>query len=116
MTPGCPRPSSTPLELYPTPARAVNADLAELAGVEEITARGRARLEAGDPESALHLAELAAAPDTAGDNGKAALQLLLDVHLALRQRASVSKAGANFWEDGWLAREIARLQSLLGRS
>ncbi len=103
-------------ELYPTPAREVNSDLAELAGVEEITARGRARLEAGDPEAALHLAELAAAPDTAGDNDKAALQLLLDVHLALRERASVSKAGANFWEDGWLAREIARLQGLLGHS
>ncbi|HIL12349.1 MAG TPA: MBL fold metallo-hydrolase [Deltaproteobacteria bacterium] len=103
-------------ELYPTPAREVSAELAGLAGVNAITTRGRALLDAGNPEAALHLAELAAAADTADDNDKAALQLLLDVHLALRERASVSKAGANFWEDGWLAKEIARLQSLLGHS
>ncbi|MBC8291806.1 MAG: MBL fold metallo-hydrolase [Proteobacteria bacterium] len=107
-------------ELYPTPARDVYAELAGLAGVDAITTRGRALLDAGEPEAALHLAELAAAADTAGDNNgddnKTALQLLLDVHLALRERASVSKAGANFWEDGWLAKEIARLQSLLGHS
>lgn len=93
-------------ELYPTQASAVYADLAALAGIDAVVTRGREKLAAGDPEAALHLAEVALAGDAAHRDG---LRLALDVHRALLGR----EANGNFWERGWLESRIQRLRLAL---
>jgi glyoxylase-like metal-dependent hydrolase (beta-lactamase superfamily II) len=94
-------------ELYPTQPAAAWAELVALAGVEAVTGRGRARLDAGDPETACLLAEAALAADP---GARSALSLALDAHRALLARPG---AAANFWEAGWLRHHIARLEAAL---
>lgn len=92
-------------ELYPTQACDIYHELAELAGVDAIIERARNQLAAGNPEAALHLAEVA----MAGQKNDSTIQLSLDAHRALRDRA----ANSNFWEDGWLQSQIAQLEESL---
>ena len=96
-------------ELYPTQPREVFADLAELAGIEAVVARGRAKLDTGDPESAMILAEAALAHDP---RAQEALRLARDANRGLLERSG----GGNFWEAGWLRTEIRRLESALGEA
>jgi glyoxylase-like metal-dependent hydrolase (beta-lactamase superfamily II) len=96
-------------ELYPTQPSDVYKDLVALAGIEAVIERGRAKLRAGDPESALLLAEAALAYDRATPP---ALQLSLDAHHALLARSRA----INFWETGWLRTQIGKLEAALGRS
>lgn len=95
-------------ELYPTLAREVYPDLVELAGMDAVVARGRGRLESGDPEAALHLAEVALASE---GSHPVALQLAIDVHRALARRAGTG----NFWENGWLQHRIRQLEKNLAQ-
>lgn len=96
-------------ELYPTQTKEIYTDLVELAGIDAIVQRGQAKLDANDPEAALHLAEIAV---TAEPLNRAALQLSLDTHNALRSRVSE----INFWEDGWLKSQIRQLEQALAGS
>jgi len=80
----------------------------ELAGAEAVVQRGQARLAAGDPETALLLAEAALAHD---QSHRPALQLSLDAH-----RALLARSGAiNFWESGRLKDQIKKLEDRLLR-
>lgn len=93
-------------ELYPTQANEIYADLIELAGIEQVVTRGRQKLDANNPEAALHLAEvaLAAEPTHLG-----ALTLARDTHKVLLQRSN----SINFWEAGWLNDQIKILQQAI---
>jgi glyoxylase-like metal-dependent hydrolase (beta-lactamase superfamily II) len=98
--------SQSTSELYPTQPREIHADLVGLAGIDAVLARGRQKLQDGDPEAALLFAEAALAADSR-DAG--ALRLSLDAHRALLERSGA----ANFWETGWLRDQIARQQLAL---
>ncbi|RMF20375.1 MAG: MBL fold metallo-hydrolase, partial [Deltaproteobacteria bacterium] len=92
-------------ELYAVPYWSVHAELVELAGGPDVVVRrARARLDAGEPLEAIHLAEaaLAAAPAHAG-----ALGVLIAAHEALLAES------ANFWEASWLEFQIRRLRAAL---
>jgi alkyl sulfatase BDS1-like metallo-beta-lactamase superfamily hydrolase len=89
-------------ELYPTPARAVYPDLVELAGgPDPVAKRAQARLDAGEPLEAIHLAEVALAADPGHAD---AIEACLAAHEALEAESE------NFWLSSWLRREIARLR------
>ncbi len=93
-------------ELYATQPRAIHAELVQLAGIDVVLARGRQKLEDGDPEAALLFAEAALAADS---RHAGALRLSLDTHRALLERSGA----ANFWETGWLRDQIGRQQLAL---
>lgn len=93
-------------ELYPTQPREVYPDLVELAGIDAVVARGRNKLDGGDPEGALLLAEAALATEPLH---RAALQLALDSHRRLLDRSDA----INFWETGWLKTQIEKLEVAL---
>lgn len=94
-------------ELYPTPPRAIHGELVALAGAAAVLERGRAKLEAGDPEAAMLFAEAALAHDA---HDARALALALAANRALLERSG----GGNFWEAGWLRTEIRKLEAALG--
>jgi glyoxylase-like metal-dependent hydrolase (beta-lactamase superfamily II) len=93
-------------DLYPTRPGEIVGDLVEMAGVDAVAARGRQKLEAGDPETALLFAETALAADP---KHASALRLSLDAHRAILDRSD----GKNFWELGWLRAQIATLEHAL---
>ncbi|WP_164857135.1 MBL fold metallo-hydrolase [Sphingomonas crocodyli] len=94
-------------EMYAAQPADIYADLAALAGVDAVVALGRSKFDAGDPETAQLLAEvaLAKAPDDRG-----ALALSLDAHRALLVRTDPP----NFWEAGWLRAHVAKLEKAVG--
>lgn len=94
-------------ELYPTQPSDAYKDLVALAGIEAVVQCGNDKLAAGDPESALLLAEAALAYD---QTNRPALQLSLDAHHALLGRSRAM----NFWETGWLRTRIGKLEAALG--
>lgn len=87
-------------ELYPVDPREAVAELASLLGVDAVVERAQAKLGAGEPVLALHLAEaaLAGEPDHAGAAAvaRAATQALLDE----------DGTAANFWLAGWLRHHL----------
>jgi glyoxylase-like metal-dependent hydrolase (beta-lactamase superfamily II) len=90
-------------ELYPDVSHDAYRDLVGLAGAGAVVARGRERLEAGELECAMRLAEAA----LAHDRGElAALELARDTNRALLERSQAR----NFWETGWLRHEIDQLE------
>lgn len=89
-------------ELYATQPEDIYADLVELAGIEAVLSLSREKLQTGDPESALLLAEAALASD---GNHSLALQLSIDIHQTLIDRQQHD----NFWELGWLRHQISQL-------
>lgn len=95
-------------ELYPTQPSDIYPDLVELAGLEAVVDRGRAKLGAGEPEAALLLAEAAL---QAAPQDQAAIQLAIEATKTLRERAGYG----NFWEDGWLASRIEMLEQQLAK-
>ncbi len=88
-------------ELYADDPLNAAAELVDLAGAEAVTARARAKLDAGSPVLAIHLAEavLARHPDD-----KAALAVMADAHEALLEAGG----DTNFWESGWLRHQLSR--------
>ncbi len=92
-------------ELYATPPESVHGDLVELAGgPDPVAARARARLEAGEPVEAIHLAEVALAADPAHPGA-------LEVSLAAHEQ--LEKQSENFWLTSWLRRQSAMLREAL---
>jgi alkyl sulfatase BDS1-like metallo-beta-lactamase superfamily hydrolase len=90
-------------ELYATQPKDIYADLVELAGINAVIQRAQQKLDSGDIESALLLAEAAMVADK---KNQTAQQLSLAVHEALLARSG----GSNFWETGWIKQQIALLQ------
>jgi alkyl sulfatase BDS1-like metallo-beta-lactamase superfamily hydrolase len=93
-------------ELYATQPAEIEADLVRLAGVERVIDLGRTRLESGDCERAMLLAEAALAHESR-DAG--ALRLAIDANRALLERSG----RGNFWETGWLETQIGTLEKTL---
>ena len=89
-------------ELYPVDPGTATADLARMLGADVVIDRARAKLDAGQPVLALHLAEavLAEAPED-----PAARAVALAAHQALLDTAD----GDNFWLGGWLRDQITGL-------
>lgn len=94
-------------ELYATQPKEIYAELVTLAGAAAVVARGRAKLDAKDPEGANLLAEAALARDP---KDKGALALAVDAHKALLERSGAT----NFWETGWLKYRLGQLESAQG--
>ncbi len=93
-------------ELYAVPARAVHADLVDLAGgAERVVERARVRFEGGAPVEALHLLDVVLSQPEAPT---AALDLAIEIHRAL-ERESV-----NFWLSAWLRRQVELLAERRG--
>ena len=86
-------------EIGDTPVREVYAELAEAAGPDTLAERAAARLAAGEPLHAIHLAEIAL---TGTPGHRAALATYLQAHELLLAR---SQPG-NRWERFWLQGEI----------
>jgi len=96
-------------ELYDVPAWSVHGDLVELAGGPGAVAeRARAKLDAGMPLEAIHLAEVALAVEP---DHPPALEVSLHAHERLEEESE------NFWLTSWLRhcrKEIrTRLESAL---
>lgn len=94
-------------ELYATQSREIYPDLVELAGLDAVLSRGRAKLDAGDPEAANLFAEAALAHSPRDPK---ALRLGQDAHRALLDRSGAK----NFWETGWLMHRLETLESGTG--
>ncbi len=90
-------------ELYATQPKDLYADLVELAGIDAVVQRGRRKLDSGDIEAAVLLAEVALA---ANPSHRQAQSLSLAAHEAQLARCG----GANFWEAGWLEQQIKTLR------
>jgi alkyl sulfatase BDS1-like metallo-beta-lactamase superfamily hydrolase len=89
-------------ELYPVPASSVHADLVDLAGgPDAIVTRAEARLAAGDPLEAIHLAEVVLTPDPGHGAARA-------VSAAAHER--LDSESENFWLSSWLRNKIASLR------
>jgi alkyl sulfatase BDS1-like metallo-beta-lactamase superfamily hydrolase len=86
--------------LYHVPRSAIDADLAELAGVEPLTTLARTRIAESKPLEALHLLDIALAGTPASPEALAAKKA------ALEQLAAAS-SGSNLSETMWLKAEIA---------
>ena len=95
-------------ELYEVPARAVHADLVELAGAQALVDRARAHVQAGRPLHGLHLTDmvLAGAPENS-----AALEVRAAALEALLERSG----GENFSEVQWLRSRLADTRQALGQ-
>ncbi|MEO5604437.1 MAG: MBL fold metallo-hydrolase [Novosphingobium sp.] len=94
-------------ELYGVPRSSVDADLAELAGgADKLAERGEARLAAGQPLEALHLAGIALGADPAN---RAALGVKRGASALLLERSGQS----NLSETMWLRSEIAEIDQML---
>jgi glyoxylase-like metal-dependent hydrolase (beta-lactamase superfamily II) len=93
--------------LYGVPRSSVDADLAELAGVDTLAARAKQKLDAGAALEALHLLDIALAGDVKQTAAlavkKEALQTLLR-----------DCGGQNLSETMWLKSEIAAVDAALG--
>jgi glyoxylase-like metal-dependent hydrolase (beta-lactamase superfamily II) len=87
-------------ELYDVPRQSVDPEIVEMAGgPDAVAARGAARLQKGEPEAALHLADMALAAEP---GNQAALRVRLDALGALIQRGG----DQNHYEFYWLRRRI----------
>ncbi len=86
-------------ELYDVPAKAVHGDLVELSGgPEAIAKRATAKLEAGEPLQAIHLAEVAL---SAAPTNVAALEAVIAAHEKLEAESE------NFWLTQWLRKQLS---------
>ncbi|MGH8982959.1 MAG: alkyl sulfatase dimerization domain-containing protein [Acidimicrobiia bacterium] len=93
-------------ELYPVAPVEAAAELVELAGASATVERGRAKLAAGAPVVALHLAEAVLAADP---SNREAMAIMVDAHDALL----AAGGDASFWEDGWLRHQRDRWRAAL---
>jgi alkyl sulfatase BDS1-like metallo-beta-lactamase superfamily hydrolase len=96
--------------LYDLPRAKILADLVELAGVERAIELAETRLAEGAVVEATALSEavLAFAPDNVP-----ATRVLLACHRELLTQPSTE---ANFWESGWLAHQIKKLEATVAES
>jgi glyoxylase-like metal-dependent hydrolase (beta-lactamase superfamily II) len=86
-------------ELYPPDPSVALAELVDVAGPDAVVDRARARLDAGEPVVAVHLAEAVLRLRPHHD---AAVDVMIDAH-----RALLGAGGdVSFWESGWLRHQI----------
>ncbi len=90
-------------ELYPLEPVAAAAELVDLAGPDAVVARAQAKLAAGDPVTAVHLAE--AVLHRHGDHD-GAVGVMVDAHRALLDGGG----DENFWASGWLHHQMEQWQ------
>ena len=96
---------SSTTELYDVPARSVHPDLVELAGgAQAIAERAAAKLEAGEPVEAIHLADVALCADPAH---VATLEVMIAAHEKLEVESE------NFWLTQWLRKQLANHRTTL---
>ncbi len=95
-------------ELYPYHVSEVYADVVEIAGVEPLLSKAQTRLQAGEPEHALLLIEMAL---EAEPENPAVLQAQIEVltNLLETSRATTN----NFSEIAWIETEITKAQEKL---
>ena len=90
---------SSTTELYDRPATDVHPELVELAGgADAVAERALAKLEAGEPVAAIHLAEVAL---SAVPGNPAALEVMIAAHEKLESESE------NFWLTQWLRKQLA---------
>ena len=94
-------------ELYASDPGKAASLLAEKLPSEDVIQMARDELDAGDPASAIRLAE--AVRDHV--SGSSALEVILQAHEVL-----LTTGSENFWEHGWLIHEIKRLKSELAKT
>ena len=95
-------------ELYPVPIRSIYGELAELAGPENLVARGRASLAQGNPVESLHFSEIVLESDP---EFRSALELHRD---ALDELLARARAGhQNAFELGWLGSRLGEVRARL---
>ena len=92
--------------LYGVPRSAVNADLAELAGVDALARRAQDHVEAGRPIEAIHLLDVAL---SAAPENLAALKIK---KIAL-DHLLVASGNINLSETMWLKSEITAVEAAL---
>jgi len=93
--------------MYPVDPAEAARELAALAGVDRVLESARARLDSGDPATAIRLAESALGVEA---DSRPAAQLMRDAHRALLEGGG----DVSFWENGWLEHELARWQRQAG--
>jgi len=93
-------------ELYSVPATAIHAELVELAGAQALIDRASSKLEAAEPEKALHLLDIVLGADPGNEAAKA---LSITVHQQLLEDAKTFCTTGNFWLVGWLQHQIKLL-------
>jgi glyoxylase-like metal-dependent hydrolase (beta-lactamase superfamily II) len=94
-------------ELYGIPHWSVNADIVELAGgPNSLAARALEKAEAGEPQQAIHLADIVLSVEA--DN-VAALTASIHAHEHLEADS------VNFWESSWLRRQIGSMKERLAK-
>ena len=84
-------------ELYAVPQTSIADDLVELAGLDALLARARAKAAAGKPEEALHILDIVRA---SGQDTDESISLNQSVHEMLASDAN------NFWLNAWLDKQI----------
>jgi alkyl sulfatase BDS1-like metallo-beta-lactamase superfamily hydrolase len=88
-------------ELYPVHHTEAASELVGLVGSDAVAARAQAVLNDGRPVTAIHLAEAILANDP---QHAAAIAVMVEAH-----RTLLAEGGdENFWEHGWLRKELAR--------
>ncbi len=93
-------------ELYAEPVSSVYEDLVELSGgPDRVAEKAAAKVAAGEPLAAIHLAEVALAAD---EGNATALSVFCEAHRALEADS------VNFWETKWLRHQVAHAEKKLG--
>jgi alkyl sulfatase BDS1-like metallo-beta-lactamase superfamily hydrolase len=95
-------------ELYPVPSSYVYADVAEIAGKQQLTQRASERQAAGEPVHALHLIEMALGQDK---NYAPALEVRKQALTTLLEQAEAGYR--NDYEMQWLAYRIKDTETRL---
>jgi alkyl sulfatase BDS1-like metallo-beta-lactamase superfamily hydrolase len=93
-------------ELYGVPRSAVNADLAELAGIGALIARARQYVESGKPLEAIHLLDIVLGAEPANRDA-------LTVKKTAHEHLLVASGSTNLSETMWLKSEIAAVDAAL---
>lgn len=84
-------------ELYDVGPETITADIVELAGADQLTAKAEEHLAGGRPLHAIHLAETVATAEPGHSGARAVLRTAHETLLS---------TSTNFWETAWLAKKI----------
>jgi alkyl sulfatase BDS1-like metallo-beta-lactamase superfamily hydrolase len=87
-------------ELYGVPLSTVAPDVVAAAGAGALVAAAQRRLQAGEPEAALHLTDIVLAADPDDRDGRV---------VAAQASRALLEVSDNFWERAWLSRSIEDL-------
>jgi alkylation response protein AidB-like acyl-CoA dehydrogenase len=96
-------------ELYGVPRSSVNADLAELAGIDALVYRAHVHVESGCPLEAIHLLDIALGATPGHVDA-------LKIKKAAHEHLLIASGGGNLSETMWLKSEIAAIDAAIGTS